>query len=291
MKEKMVEQVNKNNMPKVSIGMPVYNGEKYIREALDSLLAQTFTDFELIISDNCSNDKTQEICLEYATKDSRIRYIRQIKNIEVIPNFEYVRFQAIGQYFMWAASDDKWSKKWLEDMYKKIVETNADAAFGQVLPINDKSEFITHIATTRTFKFIGNRTLRRLKFYLAYEGAGKANLIYSLFKVESLKQLKFNSDLYDYSVIYDFLYSSNIESVPSVYFYKRNHSEAFSSQFGHKKNKTQWVIRQIFPLPKVLFLEYFELSKWNERIFITIGLPIKFLFAYLARINALFLKN
>lgn len=67
-------------VPTVSVGMPVYNGEQYIREALDSLLAQTFADFELIISDNASTDGTKAICLEYAGKDSRIRYVRQTAN-------------------------------------------------------------------------------------------------------------------------------------------------------------------------------------------------------------------
>ena len=67
-------------VPLVSIGMPVYNGEKYIREALDSLLAQTFTDFELIISDNASTDATEIICREYAAHYPQIRYVRQRVN-------------------------------------------------------------------------------------------------------------------------------------------------------------------------------------------------------------------
>jgi len=64
------------NKPRVSIGLPVYNGEPFLREAIDSILAQTFTDFELIISDNASTDNTEEICRSYAAKDSRIRYYR-----------------------------------------------------------------------------------------------------------------------------------------------------------------------------------------------------------------------
>jgi len=67
----------KEHIPKVSIGMPIYNGEKLIRDVLDSLLGQTFAYFELIISDNASTDSTSEICNEYAKKDKRIRYIRQ----------------------------------------------------------------------------------------------------------------------------------------------------------------------------------------------------------------------
>ena len=102
----MTVQENRNSTLKVSIGMPVYNGEKFIREALDSVLAQTFTDFELVISDNCSSDKTKQICEEYAAKDSRIRYIQQSKNIGAVGNFEYLLNEAKGQFFMWLACDD-----------------------------------------------------------------------------------------------------------------------------------------------------------------------------------------
>ena len=104
--------------PKVSIGMPVYNGEPFIRKALDCLLAQTFTDFELIISDNASPDRTPEICQEYAAKDARIRYIRQKENKGATWNFNFVLEQACAEYFMWAACDDLWSP----DCLLKYVE-------------------------------------------------------------------------------------------------------------------------------------------------------------------------
>ena len=92
----------------VSIGMPVYNGEKYIREALDSLLGQSFTGFELIISDNASTDGTEAICQQYAAKDSRIRYVRQPVNLGALDNFTFVLDEARGGYFMWAAADDRY---------------------------------------------------------------------------------------------------------------------------------------------------------------------------------------
>jgi cellulose synthase/poly-beta-1,6-N-acetylglucosamine synthase-like glycosyltransferase len=70
------------SVPKVSIGLAVFNGENYIREAIDSILAQTFTDFELIISDNASTDRTKEICKEYESKDSRTEYYRNPSNTQ-----------------------------------------------------------------------------------------------------------------------------------------------------------------------------------------------------------------
>ncbi len=69
-----------NGIPRVSIGLPVYNGENYLTESLEALLGQSYEDFELIISDNASTDGTADICHRYAKQDSRIRYIRQLRN-------------------------------------------------------------------------------------------------------------------------------------------------------------------------------------------------------------------
>ena len=94
--------------PLVSIGMPVYNGEKYIRQALDSLLAQDCANFELIISDNASEDGTAEICREYLTEDKRIRYYRNETNLGAVVNFNRVFELSNAKYFMWAADHDLW---------------------------------------------------------------------------------------------------------------------------------------------------------------------------------------
>lgn len=106
---------NEQNLPTVSIGVPVFNGELFIAHALDSLLQQTYTDFELIISDNCSSDLTEKICRSYATRDKRIKYIRQQSNIGATQNFRFLLDQAAGKYFMWAAADDLWAKNFLEE--------------------------------------------------------------------------------------------------------------------------------------------------------------------------------
>jgi glycosyltransferase involved in cell wall biosynthesis len=119
--------------PRVSIGMPVYNGENYIEQALDAILAQTYQDFELIISDNASTDRTQEICRAYAAKDKRIRYYRQDRNCGPAWNFNLVFELAGGEYFKWAAHDDLLAPEFLEkcvevlDRDPSIVLCNAKA--------------------------------------------------------------------------------------------------------------------------------------------------------------------
>jgi len=95
-----------HSQPLVSIGLPVYNGERFLEAALDSILAQTFTDFEVIISDNASTDRTQAICEAYAAKDARLRYYRNPSNLGAAPNFNRTVELARGKYFKWAAHDD-----------------------------------------------------------------------------------------------------------------------------------------------------------------------------------------
>ena len=118
----------KKKTPQVSIGMPVYNGEPFIREALDSLLAQTFTDFELTISDNASTDGTEAICREYAAKDARIRYVRQTENRGAAANFQFVLDEAVGEYFMWAAADDVWAESFLQKTIYSL-QSNQTSSF------------------------------------------------------------------------------------------------------------------------------------------------------------------
>lgn len=106
------------NTVAVSIGLPVYNGEKYIRQAIESALVQTFDDFELIISDNASTDSTEKICREYAGKDRRIRYYRADRNYGAAKNYNRVFELSRGKYFKWMASDDGMEPEFL----KKAVE-------------------------------------------------------------------------------------------------------------------------------------------------------------------------
>jgi len=139
-------------IPKVSIGMPVFNGDQFIRSALDSLLKQTFTDLELIISDNASTDGTERICREYAALDQRIRYVRQSANIGATANFKYVLDSARGDYFMWAACDDTRSPDFIE------------------LNLNFLSEHPAYVASTSPNGFEGHNINRQTFVNFALDG-------------------------------------------------------------------------------------------------------------------------
>src|SRR5262245_32388866 len=116
--------------PVVGIGMPVYNGERFLAKAVESVLCQTLADFELVISDNASTDRTQEICREYAAADPRVRYFRNEVNLGAIPNFNRVFELARGTYFKWAAHDDVLVPAFLERCVAAL-DSAPDAALCQ----------------------------------------------------------------------------------------------------------------------------------------------------------------
>ena len=119
--------------PAVSIGMPVYNASGAgIQRALDSLLAQDFADFELIICDNASTDDTYAICEAYAARDARIRLCRNERNIGAQGNFTRVYELAGGSYFMWAAHDDWWEPEFISACLAALqANTGAALCFAQ----------------------------------------------------------------------------------------------------------------------------------------------------------------
>src|SRR4051794_35048945 len=109
--------------PQVSIGLPVFNGERYLASALDCLINQDFDDFELIISDNASTDATESICRDYAEKDKRIRYFRNEANIGATQNYNRVFELASGEYFKWASHDDECHPS----LIRRCLETFAES--------------------------------------------------------------------------------------------------------------------------------------------------------------------
>jgi glycosyltransferase involved in cell wall biosynthesis len=107
-----------NPSPRLSIGLPVYNGGDYLAESIETLLGQSYSDFELIISDNASTDGTADVCDQYRRQDSRIRYFRQPRNLGLVPNHNFTVAQARGELFKWAAADDVYHR----DLLKLCVE-------------------------------------------------------------------------------------------------------------------------------------------------------------------------
>jgi glycosyltransferase involved in cell wall biosynthesis len=168
--------------PTVSIGVPIFNGDESLCAALDSLLSQTFNDFEIIISDNASFDQTEKICRAYLEKDSRIKYYRQNKNLGAEANFLFVLEKSIGKYFMWAAADDVRSNNFIE-LNLEFLEKN--------------SNYVSSISPVKFYgndfdqKKMGDRSLDDSRFDMRFRrffGPWHANgAFYSLMRTEIVK--------------------------------------------------------------------------------------------------------
>jgi glycosyltransferase involved in cell wall biosynthesis len=133
-------------VPRLSIGLPVYNSMAYVAESIEALLGQTFEDFELIISDNASTDATGEICRRYEQLDSRVRYYRQPRNVGLAPNHNFCVMKARGTLFKWGAGDDLYARDLIEkcvaalDEYPDVVLAHSWTAMidgkGEVFQVN-----------------------------------------------------------------------------------------------------------------------------------------------------------
>lgn len=116
----MLPDTPRGAAPPLSLGLPVYNGGPYLVQALESVLGQTYGDFELVISDNASTDDTPDIAREYAARDARIRYFRQQTNIGIGNNWSFVARQARGTWLKWVSANDDYGSRLLEDCLEPL---------------------------------------------------------------------------------------------------------------------------------------------------------------------------
>lgn len=172
-------------MPEISIGLPVYNGGQHLRSAIDSILKQTFSDFELIISDNASTDETEPTCRELASRDNRIKYFRQSENIGVANNFRFVFEQATAPLFKWMAHDDWIDGDWLSVLVP-AAKTQHAIIFGHLQMVTHEGENMPHQANGRVMQFRGPVWWRRLAFAIEPANLGKANIIYGIFPTDAI---------------------------------------------------------------------------------------------------------
>ena len=133
----------------VTFGLPVFNGEQFLEDAIASLRNQTYDDFEIIISDNASTDRTREISQRLASEDDRIRYIRQTHNLGAAPNFNSIVAEARGKYFKWMASDDLIDPRFLECCVP-LLENDPDCvlACSDVLEIDPDETVLNRVPPT-----------------------------------------------------------------------------------------------------------------------------------------------
>jgi len=171
----------KSNAPSLTIGMPVYNGERFIACALASLIAQDFRDWVLIVADNCSTDGTCAVVETICRQDARIRLVRHEKNLGAVGNFLFLAEQAETPFFMWAAHDDEWSSNYISACLAQL-NAHPDVGFASGRVVNTDAEG-RHVRLYEPFApfSVVSRKQRISNFVRAREADGKANMIYSVF--------------------------------------------------------------------------------------------------------------
>lgn len=181
---------------KITIGIPVFNGEKSIKKTLDSIVQQTFTDFHVIISDNHSTDNTEKICKEYSKKYFNIEYYRQNENKGPLTNFKFVLDSANSEYFVWLAADDWWEPTFLEKNINILQKNNnfvgsLCSITNQI--VNQKQDFliikiikkILHPMGPIGLHTITGTYYNKVRFYLKNSSC---NIFYSVFRTNELKK-------------------------------------------------------------------------------------------------------
>ena len=168
----------------VSIGLPTYNGEKFLEEALTSLLAQTYKNIEIIISDNASSDRTSSICQKFSAKHKNIIYFRQEKNIGLVNNFNFVLEKANGISFMWASDDDLWDSNYVETL-QNLMETDSNS----VLSICNYIEFNKDQTVKRGILYMNNKNQIPGLIFLKNSPERISAFLYGVYKTSVLKQI------------------------------------------------------------------------------------------------------
>lgn len=223
-----------NRKPRVSIGMPLYNCEKYVAEAIESHLRQTYTDFELIITDNASTDRSEEICRAYAAKDPRIKYHRNKENVGAGGNFRLCFELAQAEYFRWTPSDDVVGPELLElcvevlDRDPSVLlaypQTRLIDGTGRIIQDYDENLHLVQERPSTRFK----EALHRLRL---------CNVQYGLIRREILGKtgLMRNYAGGDIPLILELSLYGKFYEVPERLFYRRMHEAASSAMKDTKE--------------------------------------------------------
>lgn len=126
----------------VDILLATYNGEKYLKPQLDSILSQSYSNFRLLISDDGSTDKTKSILKEYSKKDNRIVLFFQKENLGIIKNFEFLLKKVEAKYYMFSDQDDIWKENKIEKSIKTLEETESDLVYSDLEVVDENLKVI-----------------------------------------------------------------------------------------------------------------------------------------------------
>ena len=260
--------------PLVSIGLPVYNGSRWIDDSIRSFVNQTYQNIELIICDNCSTDSTPSICETWAANDSRIRFFRNEKNIGLIPNHNLVFRHARGEYFVWGSYDDLHHAESISSMVAELQ------ARPELVLVYTRAESIDEFGTISTEKEMhvplnSDSVSTRAKSLLA-DFAPSETIFYGVMRREAMQKTSLLPNCFgaDFIFLLQLVTLGKMDKIPRVLFYRRVHANnVITSQEQPWRFRSDWSGKLIFPQWRILT----EGMKCALRAKISIGEKIRLL--------------
>jgi glycosyltransferase involved in cell wall biosynthesis len=243
------------------VGLPVHNGEAYVAQAIESVLAQTYTDFDFLISDNASTDRTGEICRSYSARDNRIRYYRHPQNVGAAPNFDFAFEGTSSEYFAWIAHDDFWAPDFLKECAAALdSHSTAVLAYTQVQVIDENGQFVENfhinhqMGSPQAHERIRDAVTLRHRAFAAF-GLHRSDVLRTIPRL-----LPFVDS--DRAMLARLAARGCFHEIPKRLFYSRVHSARYSSLASSPRSQIVWFDTskrpaRIFPNWR-LWLEYFR---------------------------------
>jgi glycosyltransferase involved in cell wall biosynthesis len=239
-------------IPRLSIGMPVHNGARFLAAAIDSLLTQTWGDFELIISDNASTDATPEICREYVARDARVRYVRSDENHGAAWNFNRAFELGRGELFKWAAHDDLCAPEFLErcvsalDRHPEVIWCHSRRAevdeSGRVLPHDPTALGGTVEEADAAAERLHAASTRRERFREVLLAPGARFDIYGVGRRDAFARTRLHREFYgaDKVFLVEMAALGPWREIPELLFQMRRHPEQ-SAWIGTTGAQEAWM--------------------------------------------------
>ena len=235
--------MNQAEQPLVSIGLPVFNGEDFLENALDSILSQTYSNIEVIVCDNASTDRTSSIVAIYNEKDDRIKYHRQDINIGAAGNYNSTFELSKGKYFKWAAHDDVMHENYIEQCVQ-ILESDSSTSLVQSLVGQiDENGNVTSHSYTGIDDTISENSSIRTQFRILMQERGAWVRIFGLIRSDILRNTPL-IDKYvgsDLTLLGELGLNGKVKDIDTVLFWRREHSRTSTrGEFKARRKRLAW---------------------------------------------------
>lgn len=264
-----------HRVPRVSLGLPVYNGERFVADAIQSALSQTLSDFELVISDNASTDGTDSICRHFAKVDPRVRYSRSSTNRGAAPNFN--RCFALSQpteFFKWIAHDDLMTEDFLERCIRALDDDPSVALAFPAMVYADADGNLMSRQIQEDLSLISDDPGRRAQLLIRYglEAPDIYWTVYGVMRRHAIEQTALHGSYIasDQVFLFELAAAGKFVQVPDALFIRRIHAEAWTMRADRTpESDAAWFdagLRSHFLLPHWTLLYRHFLSIWHSDV-------------------------